>query len=345
MVPRAARASACTITRSGSCERCPTVPPRAAPVPGGSRLGGRRSVPYPRRVTPPVDRWTRASGRQEELKVSVHAAVDGSAPRRPVTIHDLTAMKARGEKFAMLTAYDYSAGALLDELGVPILLVGDSLGMVVLGYDSTVPVTLDEMLHHTRAVARGARNAIVVGDLPFGTYQDGPSQALASATRMLKEAGANAVKIEGGGPMVEVTAHLVRAGIPVMGHLGLTPQSVNQFGGFKVQGRDAEAADQLVADAVALADAGAFAIVLECVPTELGQRVTQAVEVPTIGIGAGPHTDGQVLVWHDLLGLTTGRLPRFVKAYTDLRSEIAGAVKAYVSEVADGEYPGPEHTY
>jgi 3-methyl-2-oxobutanoate hydroxymethyltransferase len=208
-----------------------------------------------------------------------------------------------------------------------------------------VPVTLDEMLHHTRAVSRGAPNAIVVGDLPFGTYQDGPSQALASATRMLKEAGANAVKLEGGGPMVEVTAHLVRAGIPVMGHLGLTPQSVNQFGGFKVQGREEAAAEQLVADAIALAEAGAFAIVLECIPTELGARVTEAVPIPTIGIGAGQHTDGQVLVWHDLLGLTSGRLPRFVKQYVDLRAEISGAIKTFQHEVADGEYPGPEHRY
>jgi 3-methyl-2-oxobutanoate hydroxymethyltransferase len=277
--------------------------------------------------------------------VSVHAAVRTSAHERPVTIHDLRAAKERGERFAMLTAYDASSAALLDELGVPVLLVGDSLGMVALGYDSTVPVSLDEMLHHTAAVSRGAPNALVVGDLPFGTYQDGPSQAFASAVRMLKEGGANAVKLEGGGPMVEVTAHLVRAGIPVMGHLGLTPQSVNQFGGFKVQARQDAEADQLVADAVALAEAGAFAIVLECIPEELGRRVTEAVDVPTIGIGAGPHCDAQVLVWHDLLGLTTGRLPRFVKQYVDLRSEIGGAIKAFVSEVADGEYPGPEHTY
>jgi 3-methyl-2-oxobutanoate hydroxymethyltransferase len=277
--------------------------------------------------------------------VSVHASVDGAARRRPVSIHDLRAAKERGERFVMLTAYDASSAALLDELAVPVILVGDSLGMVVLGYDSTVPVTLDEMLHHTRAVSRGAPNAIVVGDLPFGTYQDGPSQALASATRMLKEAGANAVKLEGGGPMVEVTAHLVRAGIPVMGHLGLTPQSINQFGGFKVQGRGEAAADRLVDDAVALAEAGAFAIVLECIPSELGRRVTEAVAVPTIGIGAGPDTDAQVLVWHDLLGLTTGRLPRFVKQYADLRSEISGAIKTFQHEVADGEYPGPEHRY
>jgi 3-methyl-2-oxobutanoate hydroxymethyltransferase len=278
--------------------------------------------------------------------VSVHAAqTPASTPARPVSIHDLRASKERGERFTMLTAYDFSSAALLDELGVPVLLVGDSLGMVALGYESTVPVTLEEMLHHTRAVARGAPHSLVVGDLPFGTYQDGPSQALASATRMLKEGGANAVKLEGGGPMVEVTAHLVRAGIPVMAHLGLTPQSVNQFGGFKVQGRDDEAADQLLADAIALAEAGAFAIVLECIPEQLAARVTEAVPVPTIGIGAGPSCDAQVLVWHDLLGLTSGRLPRFVKQYVDLRSEVAGAVKAFVHEVADGEYPGPEHTY
>jgi 3-methyl-2-oxobutanoate hydroxymethyltransferase len=277
--------------------------------------------------------------------VSVHASVDGAARRRPVSIHDLRAAKERGERFVMLTAYDASSAALLDELEVPVILVGDSLGMVVLGYDSTVPVTLDEMLHHTRAVSRGAPNAVVVGDLPFGTYQDGPSQALASATRMLKEAGANAVKLEGGGPMAPVTQHLVRAGIPVMGHLGLTPQSVNQFGGFKVQGRDEAAADRLVDDAVALTEAGAFAIVLECIPTELGRRVTEAVPVPTIGIGAGPHTDAQVLVWHDVLGLTTGRLPRFVKQYVDLRAEISGAIKSFQHEVADHEYPGPEHSY
>ncbi len=269
----------------------------------------------------------------------------GARPGRPVSIHDLAAAKTRGERFVMVTAYDAGSAALLDELGVPVLLVGDSLGMVVLGYDSTIPVTLDEMLHHTRAVARGAGHALVVGDLPFGTYQDGPSQALASAVRLLKEGGAAAVKLEGGGPMVEVTAHLVGAGVPVMGHLGLTPQSVHQFGGFKVQGRDEGAAERIVDDAVDLAQAGAFAVVLEAVPAEIGRRVSAAIDVPTIGIGAGPHTDAQVLVWHDLLGLTAGRLPRFVKAYADLRSEISGAIKAFQSEVADGEYPGPEHTY
>ncbi|MFP4148820.1 MAG: 3-methyl-2-oxobutanoate hydroxymethyltransferase [Nitriliruptoraceae bacterium] len=279
--------------------------------------------------------------------MSVHASPTPtpSSPGRPVTIRDLAAAKARGERFVMVTAYDASSAALLDELGVPVLLVGDSLGMVVLGYDSTVPVTLEEMLHHTRAVTRAARRSLVVGDLPFGTYQDGPSQALASAVRMLKEGGAQAVKLEGGGPMVEVTAHLVRAGIPVMGHLGLTPQSVHQVGGYRVQGRDAEDAARILADAQALEAAGAFSLVLEAVPEAIGKAVTEAVSIPTIGIGAGPATDAQVLVWHDLLGLTSGRLPRFVKAYADLRSQIAMAIKAFQSEVADGEYPGPEHTY
>jgi 3-methyl-2-oxobutanoate hydroxymethyltransferase len=290
--------------------------------------------------------------------VSVHAQVDGSdaapqdaAPqpdstrRGPVTIHDLQAAKQRGDRFVVVTAYDANAAGLLDEIGVPVLLVGDSLAMVVLGYDSTIPVTLDEMIHHTKAVTRGSRNALVVTDLPFGSFQDGPSQALASAVRVLKEGGANAIKLEGGVEVAEATRRIVDAGIPVMGHLGLTPQSVNAFGGFKVQGREAAAADALVADAVALEEAGAFSIVLECIPTGLGRRITEAVSIPTIGIGAGPHTDAQVLVWHDVLGLTGGRMPRFVKAYADLRAQIGDAIKAFQSEVADGEYPGPEHRY
>jgi 3-methyl-2-oxobutanoate hydroxymethyltransferase len=245
----------------------------------------------------------------------------------------------------MLTAYDFLSAQILDEAGIPVILVGDSLGNVMLGYDTTVPVTLDEMLHHTRAVARGAQSALVVGDMPFGTYQAGPSQALASATRFMKEANANAVKLEGGGLTVDSTRLLTRSGIPVMGHLGLTPQSVNQFGGFKVQGRDDDARKRILADALALQDAGAFSVVLEAMPADLAAEVTAALEIPTIGIGAGPDCDGQVLVWHDLLGLTTGRLPRFVKQYVDLRSQITDAVKAYAHEVADGEYPGPEHTY
>ena len=213
----------------------------------------------------------------------------------------------------------------------------------MLGYDSTVPVTMEEMLHHTRAVRRGARRAFVVGDMPFGSYQGSVDEAMGNAMRFLKEAGANAVKLEG--PKVELTRRLVEAGMPVMAHLGLTPQSVNQLGGYKVQGRDQAVADKLLADARALQDAGAFALVLEAVPSALGTVVTKALHIPTIGIGAGGDTDGQVLVFHDFLGMTAGPLPRFVKQYATLRSEIIDAAKAFQSEVADGAYPGPEHQY
>lgn len=264
---------------------------------------------------------------------------------RRVTIHDVRAYKERGERFAMVTAYDFLSAQILDQAGVPVLLVGDSLGMVVLGYDSTLAVTMDEMLHHTRAVSRGSERAVVVGDMPFGSYQASPDEGFRNATRFLKEAGANAVKLEGAGPVVDLTARLVAAGVPVMAHLGLTPQSVNQFGGFKVQGRDDAAADRIADDARALADAGAFALVLEAVPAELGSRITAEVAIPTIGIGAGAGTDGQVLVYHDLLGFTAGRLPRFVKPYADLRQTITDAVKSFAAEVASGDYPGPEHSY
>lgn len=271
--------------------------------------------------------------------MSVHDAA------RTVSIHDLRKHKARGERIAMLTAYDYLTAQVLDEAGVEVLLVGDSLANVVLGYDSTIPVTMDDMLHHLRAVRRGARRALVVGDLPFMSYQVDLEDGLRNAGRFLKEGGAHAVKVEGAGPVVDLTARLVALGIPVMGHLGLTPQSVNQLGGFKVQGRDEQTAERLLADAKALDEAGAFALVLECVPTELGRRITEAVSMPTIGIGAGPHTDGQVLVISDMLGLTSGRLPRFVKQYADLRGIISDAVKAFSAEVATGDYPGPEHSY
>ena len=254
-------------------------------------------------------------------------------------------MKERGERFAMLTAYDYLSAQILEQSGIPIILVGDSLGMVMLGYESTLPVTLDEMIHHTRAVRRGAPTALVIADMPFGTFQGGPDQALANATRLMKETGASGVKIEGGDDMIAVTERLVSSGIPVLAHLGLTPQSVNQFGGYRVQGREEDAVEAMIDDARRHETAGAFAVVLEAVPSEAGRRVTEAITIPTIGIGAGPDTDAQVLVWHDLLGLTSGRLPRFVKQYADLRSEIGSAVKTFMHEVADGEYPGDEHVY
>jgi 3-methyl-2-oxobutanoate hydroxymethyltransferase len=265
--------------------------------------------------------------------------------RRRVTIHDLAAMRASGERFVMLTAYDANAASILDELDVPVLLVGDSLGMVVLGHGTTLPVTLEEMIHHARAVMRARPRALVVVDLPFGSFQGGPDQALASAVRIVKESGADAVKIEGGARVVPTVRALVSAGIPVMGHLGLTPQSVGQFGGFRVQGRGADAAGTIIEDALALGEAGAFATVLECIPASLAARVTEASPVPTIGIGAGADVDGQVLVWHDLLGLTTGRSPRFVRAYADLRGTIAGAVNAFRDDVRTGAFPTAEESY
>ena len=264
---------------------------------------------------------------------------------RPVSVHDLRGYKERGERFVMLTAYDYLTAQILDDAGVPVLLVGDSLGMVVLGYDSTVPVTMDEMLHHTRAVRRGAQHAVVVGDMPFGSYQVSVEDGIRNATRFLQEGGATAVKVEGAGPIVDLTARLTQIGIPVMAHVGLTPQSVNQLGGFKVQGRDDATADRLVDDAVSLAQAGAFSVVVEAVPRAVGRRITQAVDVPTIGIGAGPDTDAQVLVVSDMVGLTSGHLPRFVKPYANLRQSMTDAVKSFSAEVASGDYPGPEHTY
>jgi 3-methyl-2-oxobutanoate hydroxymethyltransferase len=259
------------------------------------------------------------------------------------SIHDLAAFKQRGEKFVMLTAYDFPTAQILDEAGIPVLLVGDSLSNVVLGYDSTVPVTMEEMLHHTAAVARGAPNALVVGDMPFGSYQVSVEDGLRNAIRFLKEGAANAVKLEGA--HTELITRCVAAGIPVMGHLGLTPQSVHQLGGYKVQGRTEESAETIMRGAKEIEEAGAFALVLEAVPSELATRITASMSIPTIGIGAGPQCDGQVLVLHDLIGLTAGPTPKFVKRYADVRGIIAEAAKAYADEVARGEYPGLEHSY
>jgi 3-methyl-2-oxobutanoate hydroxymethyltransferase len=261
----------------------------------------------------------------------------------PVTITDLAAMKARRERFVMLTAYDALTARVLDEAGVPLLLVGDSLGMVVLGHDSTLPVTMEDALVFTAAVARGARNAIVVGDLPFGSYQASSREAVRNATRLMR-VGAIAVKLEGGARSVKAVRKMTEAGIPVMGHLGLTPQSVNAFGGFRVQGRG-EHGEELLADALALQEAGCFALVLEAVPAELGTRITEALEIPTIGIGAGPGTDAQVLVVSDLIGLTPDPAPRFVKRYADMRAILTEAAQHFAKDVAEGIYPAPEHQY
>ena len=264
---------------------------------------------------------------------------------RPLSIHDLQAHRDRDERFVMVTAYDALTAGILDDAGVPVLLVGDSLGMVVLGYDSTLPVTMDDMVHHTAAVRRGARRAVVIADMPFGSCAGSIDDAVANGARMLREGGASAVKVEGGGRIVEVTARMVEAGIPVCGHLGLTPQHVHRFGGFRVQGRDAAGAEQIVADARALQEAGAFAIVVEGVPAAVGARVDAAVTIPTIGIGAGPATTAQVLVVDDLLGRTPAPLPRFVKAYADVRAVMTDAVKTFQAEVASGDYPAAEHVY
>ena len=263
----------------------------------------------------------------------------------PVTVRDIRAYKERGERFAMLTAYDALSARLLDEAGIPLILVGDTLGMVVLGHDSTVPVTMEEMLHHTAAVRRGTSNCFVVGDMPFMSYQVSVEEGIRNAGRFLKEAGANAVKLEGGGRTVELVARLTESGIPVMGHLGLTPQSVNQLSGYRVQGREAADALRIVQEAKALESAGAFAVVLEAVPSALAAEVTQSLEIPTIGIGAGRDCDGQVLVWHDFLGITSGKAPKFVKRYAALGDEVKRAAAEFAAEVSKGSYPGPEHSY
>ena len=250
-----------------------------------------------------------------------------------------------GRKITCLTAYDYPTARLLDEAGVDILLVGDSLGMVVLGYDSTLPVTLDEMLHHTRAVRRGTKRALVVADMPFGTYQGDSAEAVRNAVRFVKEAGAEAVKVEGGERRMDLIARLVDAQIPVMGHIGLTPQSQHLLGGFKVQGKSVEAAEQLFRDAQAIAAAGAFAVVLESIPRELAALITEKSPIPPIGIGAGPDCDGQVLVIHDLLGLSLGHAPKFARRYADLAAIISRAAAEYLDDVRRGTFPNDAESF
>lgn len=265
-------------------------------------------------------------------------------PDRRVTVLDLAKAKDAREKWPMLTAYDAVVGGLLDAAGIPVLLVGDSAAMVVLGHTSTLPITVDDLVTMTAAVVRGTRRAMVVADLPFGSYQEGPEQALRTATRFMKETGAHAVKLEGGQRVVPQIRALVEAGIPVMAHVGLTPQSVNTLGGYRVQGRG-EAGHALLDDALAVQAAGAFAVVLEVVPHDLAERVTKELDIPTIGIGAGNTTDAQVLVWQDLLGLTPGKAAKFVKPYADLRGIMTEAVQAWARDVVDGSYPDIDHSY
>lgn len=261
------------------------------------------------------------------------------------TTSGLLRMKQKKEKITMMTAYDAPAARLVEEAGMDMILVGDSLGMVVLGYDSTIPVTVDDMIMHTKAVRRGAKDTFVVCDLPFLSYHTDLKETFHYAKRIMQEAGANAVKLEGAGEVVETIAKLTSAGVPVMGHLGLTPQSVAVLGGYRVQGRDASEAKQLIADAKALEAAGVFAIVVECVPEQVGALLAESCQVPIVGIGAGVDTDGQVLVYHDVLGYGDVHVPKFVKSYAQLSPIILEAMKSYVKEVKEREFPAPEHQF
>ncbi|HEY6424245.1 MAG TPA: 3-methyl-2-oxobutanoate hydroxymethyltransferase [Pseudonocardiaceae bacterium] len=272
--------------------------------------------------------------------------IDPDQKVKRIRVQDLWRAKRRGEKWAMLTAYDYSTASLLDAAGIPVLLVGDSAANVVYGYDTTVPVTVDELIPLVRGVVRGARRALVIADLPFGSYQSSPAQALETAARFLKESGAHGVKLEGGHRVVPQVEALAEAGVPVMAHLGLTPQSVHTMGGYQVQGRG-EQGERLLADAKALEAAGVFSIVLEVIPADLAARVTTVTRVPTIGIGAGPDCDAQVMVWQDMVSFRTagGRPPKFVKTYAALGDELQHAASHFAEEVRSGVYPGPEHTY
>jgi 3-methyl-2-oxobutanoate hydroxymethyltransferase len=262
-----------------------------------------------------------------------------------VTVPVLLASKGRGERLVCLTAYDYPTARIVDEAGTDIILVGDSLGNVVLGYDNTVPVSLDDMVRHTRAVRRGVQRALLVADMPYGSYHTGLDDAVRAGLRLIKEGGAEAVKLEGGRGRAEVVARLVNEEIPVMGHIGLTPQSVHKLGGFRLQGRTAEAARALIDDALAIEAAGAFALVLEMVPREVARHITESVRIPTIGIGAGPHCDAQVLVLHDLVGLSFGTRPRFVREYTSLREIMTEAITRFSDDVRSGDYPARDESY
>lgn len=268
------------------------------------------------------------------------SSAPGDAPRKPMTLHRLAAMHAAGEKIAMLTCYDASFARLLDDAGVDVLLIGDSLGMTLQGRDSTLPVTNDEMAYHVQCVARGNRAAWIVGDLPFASYHTGTEQALLSAAKLM-QSGAHMVKLEGGGWTAPVVRHLVERGIPVCAHLGLTPQSVHALGGYRIQGRDDSGAERLLREARELAEAGAAMLVVELIPSELGKRLADSLPIPVIGIGAGPGCSGQVLVLHDMLGVTRGRLPRFVRNFMAGAESIEAAIRAYVAAVKDGSFPDP----
>jgi 3-methyl-2-oxobutanoate hydroxymethyltransferase len=279
--------------------------------------------------------------------MSTHPTIDVSsdAERLPMTIPSLMDHKRRGEPLVMVTCYDYPSARIVEEAGVDLVLVGDTAAMTVLGYDSTVPVTVDELLVLVKAVRRGLRSPLLVGDLPFGSYEVSGEQAIVTAQRFVKEAGCDAVKLEGGGAMIERARAIASTGIPVIGHVGLTPQTATALGGYKAQGRTANRALQVVQDALALQEAGCCAVVFEAIPAAVADLVMERIEIPVIGIGAGPGTDGQVLVWHDLLGLYEWGSPRFVKRYAELRSQILDALQRYSTEVRTGQFPTSEYTY
>ncbi|CCH20406.1 3-methyl-2-oxobutanoate hydroxymethyltransferase [Micromonospora lupini] len=279
----------------------------------------------------------------ESTPNEVTALYGGPATRR-VRTRDLIAAKERGDRWPMLTSYDQYTAGIFDRAGVPVLLVGDSAANNVFGYETTLPVTTDDLLPLVRAVVRSTRQALVVGDLPFGSYEEGPTQALRTAVRFMKEGGCHAVKLEGGRRNAAQIAAIVGAGIPVMAHIGFTPQSEHTLGGYRVQGRG-DTADEVLADARAVAEAGAFAVVLEMVPGEVAKRITHELSIPTVGIGAGPDTDAQVLVWQDMAGLRTGKAPRFVKRYADLADVLTDATRRFADEVRGGEFPAAEHTF
>ncbi|WP_329102778.1 3-methyl-2-oxobutanoate hydroxymethyltransferase [Micromonospora sp. NBC_01699] len=284
-----------------------------------------------------------ATAGTDPAEPEVTALYGGPASRR-IRTRDLALARERGDRWAMLTSYDQYTASIFDQAGIPVLLVGDSAANNVFGYETTVPVTVDELLPLVRAVVRATRYALVVADLPFGSYEEGPTQALRTAVRFMKEGGCHAVKLEGGRRVAAQIAALTTAGIPVMGHVGFTPQSEHTIGGYRVQGRG-DAADEVLADARAVADAGAFSVVLEMVPGEVAKQVTAEVGIPTIGIGAGPDTDAQVLVWQDMAGLRTGKAPRFVKRYADLSGVLTDATRRFATEVRDGGFPSAEHTF
>ncbi|MFT2019206.1 3-methyl-2-oxobutanoate hydroxymethyltransferase [Streptomyces sp. 796.1] len=315
---------------------------QAASTPPATRAS---TPPATRASTPPATGASTPAAGASGAGAARDKALYGGKGSRRITVRDIAAAKERGEKWPMLTAYDAMTASVFDEAGIPVMLVGDSMGNCHLGYESTVPVTMDEITILSAAVVRGTKRALIVGDLPFGTYQEGPVQALRSATRLVKEAGVGAVKLEGGERSADQIELVVRSGIPVMAHIGLTPQSVNAYGGYPVQGRGEEAAQQLLRDAKAAQDAGAFAVVLELVPAELAAEVTRSLHIPTVGIGAGAECDAQVLVWTDMAGLNGGRVPRFVKQYAQLRQTLGDAARAFADDVVGGSYPAPEHAF